>query len=154
VKLNDADENKITPPAAASAIVAATMGPTAVQPQPGKFFKLSIDTTASVDESFVKKNWKEIASLGDGKESNAKKLFAFLAEFLGIDKQWKPLLDPNAPLMGWAQKVWNDKSGQIIFSNKKGTTYALNGEEIEKFEFRTENNKESLKKTLLGLGEE
>ena len=154
VKLNDADENKITPPAAASAVVAATMGPTAVQPQPGKFFKLSIDTTASVDESFVKKNWKEIASLGDGKESNAKKLFAFLAEFLGIDKQWKPLLDPNAPLMGWAQKVWNDKSGQIIFSNKKGTTYALNGEEIEKFEFRTENNKESLKKTLLGLGEE
>jgi hypothetical protein len=51
--------------------------------------------------------------------------------------------------MGWAQKVWNDKSGQIIFSTKKGATYALNGDQIEKYEYREENNKESLKKTLL-----
>ena len=103
----------------------------------------------------MKKNWQEIAKLGDAKKTDrATRILQIAAEFLGIDKQWKPLLDPKAPLLGWAQKVWNDKSGQILFSNKKGATYNLNGEEIEKFEFRTENNKESLKKTLLEFGHE
>jgi hypothetical protein len=56
--------------------------------------------------------------------------------------------------MGWAQKVWNDKSGQIIFSNKKGATYALNGDQIEKYEYTKERNLDSLKKTLLEFGDE
>lgn len=141
IRMHDNDKNKITLPNVAL-------------PQPGKFFNLDVSQTATIDLDYVDNNWKEIASLGDGEPSKTKKIIKFFVEFLGIDKQWKPILDPSAPLMGWAQKVWNDKSGQIIFSNKKGTTYALNGEQIEKYEFRTENNKESLKKTLMELGHE
>lgn len=153
-KMYDHPKNKITLPAVGSAVAGALAGPAAALPQPGKLFNLSIDPTATIDLDYVDNNWKEIASLGDGKPSKTKKIFKFLIEFLGIDKQWKPILDPDAPLMSWAKKVWNDKSGQIIFSNKKGTTYALNGEQIEKYEFRTENNKESLKNTLMELGHE
>ena len=154
VKIHDHEKNKMTLPAAGAVVAGAVAGPTAALPQPGKFFKLNIQSTTTIDLDYVDKNWKELASLGEGKPSKTWKILKFLAEFLGIDKQWKPILDPNAPLKGWAQKVWNDKSGQIIFSNKKGTTYALNGEQIEKYEFRTEKNKESLQKTLMDLGHE
>jgi hypothetical protein len=149
VKMHNDPKNAITvPPVLGVAVGGAPSNP-------GKFFKLSIDTNSTVDKAFVKKNWQEIAKLGDAKKTDrATRILQIAAEFLGIDKQWKPLLDPKAPLLGWAQKVWNDKSGQILFSNKKGATYNLNGEEIEKFEFRTENNKESLKKTLLEFGHE
>lgn len=154
VAMYKASENKITAPAAGAAIVAAVTGTAAAAGNPGKYIALSIDANATIDKAFVEKNWKEIASMGDGKESKFKKIVGMLTEFLEIDKQWKPLLDPSAPLMGWAQQMWNDKSGQIIFSNKKGSTYALNGEQIEKYEFRTEKNKESVKEILTDYGDE
>lgn len=150
VQIHNHDKNKIAVPAVAGAALAAVGGGAALQ-QPGKFFKLSIDPAATIDKEFVKDNWKKIALLGDSEHGKIYKVLTYMLEFLGIEKQWKPLYDADAPLMGWAQKVWNDKSGQIIFSTKKGTTYALNGEQIEKYEYRTENNKDSLKKTLLGF---
>lgn len=152
VAMYKASENKITAPAAGAAIVAAVTGTAAAAGNQGKYIALSIDANATIDKAFVEKNWKEIASLGDRKPSTLKKVAGMVAEFLEIDKQWKPLFDPSAPLLGWAQQMWNDKSGQIIFSNKKGATYALNGEQIEKYEFRTEKNKESVKKILIDYG--
>jgi len=144
--------NTIPVPPAGAAIVAAVTGTLATGSNPGKYITLNIDTNATINKDFVQKNWKEIASLGDRKPSTLKKVAGMVAEFLEIDKQWKPLFDPSAPLLGWAQQMWNDKSGQIIFSNKKGATYALNGEQIEKYEFRTEKNKESVKKILIDYG--
>lgn len=141
VKINNHANNKISVPVAA--------GAPAVPPVPGKYFSLKCALLApTVNKTFVEKNWNEIITLGDGQSKTAKFLGA-VADFFEISKQWKPILDPKAPLWGWAQKVWNDKSGQIIFSTKKGATYALNGDQIEKYEYREENNKESLKKTLL-----
>ena len=145
VKINNHANNLISVPVPA--------GAAAVPPVPGKYFSMKcalLPTT--VDKSFVDSHWTEIITLGDRKWGILMKTVKFFAEvfdFLEINKQWKPILDPNAPLMGWAQKVWNDKSGQIIFSTKKGATYVLDGDQIEKYEYREENNKESLKKTLL-----
>lgn len=118
----------------------------------GKYIHLADKAKTDPSEEYVKKDWDEIAALGN-KEYSIIKLIDFLTDVLNIQKTWKPLIDVNAPMLGWAQKVWNDKSGQIIFSNKKGTTYALSGEEIEKFEYRKEHNIKSLKDTLLKFGE-
>ena len=145
VKINNHANNKISVP--------VPPGAPPVPPVPGKYFSMKcalLPTT--VDKSFVDSHWTEIITLGDRKWGILMKTVKFFAEvfdFLEINKQWKPIFDPNAPLMGWAQKVWNDKSGQIIFSTKKGATYVLDGDQIEKYEYREENNKESLKKTLL-----
>lgn len=156
-KLYNAEENKIKLNAAGTAAAVAVAGAAAAVPTPGKYFKLDLPLTTTINsfnKDYVKENWKQIASLGGKKPSTAWKVFTFLLEFMGIDKQWKPVFDPKAPLKGWAQKVWNDQSGQIIFSNKKGATYALNGEQIEKYEFTKERNLDSLKKTLLEFGHE
>jgi hypothetical protein len=156
-KLYNADENKIRLNAAGTVAAVAVAGAAAAAPTPGKFFKLDLPLTTTIntfDKDYVKDNWKQIASLGAKKPSTTWKVITFLTEFMGIDKQWKPIFDPKAPLKGWAQKVWNDKSGQIIFSNKKGATYALNGEQIEKYEYTKERNLDSLKKTLLEFGHE
>jgi len=122
-------------------------------PTQGKYFHLTNKLSANVTEKVVKKDWDEIAALGDKKLYGLIKAIDFLTDVLNIQKTWKPLIDVKAPKLGWAQKVWNDKSGQIIFSNKKGATYALNGEEIEKFEYRKEHNIQSLRDTLLKFGE-
>ena len=164
-RMNNHEKNKVSVPAAAAATgaaVAAAVGAgaavaggvagAAVVAPPGKYFKLDIPLTATIDLNYVDKNWSKIARLGDDKPSTTLKVLKFIAELLTIDKQWKPIFDLNAPLLGWAQKVWNDKSGQIIFSSERGTTYALNGGQIEKYEFRKESNKRSLKKTLKELG--
>ncbi len=52
---------------------------------------------------------------------------------------------------GLHRKVWNDQSGKIIFSDNDSATYALNGENIEKWSHAALSNEDMLKKAIKGV---
>lgn len=127
-----------------------------------KFFKISY-AKGDVNDQFIKDKWMQVVDLGDVKFFHKNKGLGLIATIAGgIDKVLNlkeglvkgvsPLVDLKKPYWGWAHKVWGSHSGQIIFSSKKGTTYALNGEQNEKFDFGSETKThDNLKKTLQGI---
>ncbi len=118
----------------------------------GRFININYKEADLTDE-FLKNKWDNVLALGGkklpGVLTKAASFAKVYAEFMGINRAWKPIINLDAPRLGWAQKVWNeDTPGQIIFSNSKDATYNLGGENIEKYNLGSMTNEDTLKKVL------
>lgn len=129
--------------------------------QHNKYFDLCYDENTLTD-NYLKNSWINVAWLeGDapGKKDrfwdSALDMFnaasKILSDNLGIKKPISQFIDPNEPKFGWAHKVWNDRSGQILFSNKKGYTYTFKGTAIERVDPTAWCSKYSLRSILKGV---
>lgn len=115
----------------------------------GKFFKLNYD---AVDDTLVNKKWSDVAALGaKDRLSLLKRAASFVGDQLGITEAWSNMFDSDKPKMGWARKVWNGKGGKIIFSDKKGATYTINGENIETWKHASLGNEDNLKSAITDI---
>ena len=118
----------------------------------GKFFTLGYKTEAEITDDLLTKNWDDVASLGSGKkDGKIVSILKGLAELIDLKSFWKPVIDPDAPKLGWDRQVWNDESGRIIFSDSKNATYGFKGEKIEKWSQAGLSNVETLKKALTDI---
>ena len=86
--------------------------------------------------------------VSDGFKKKGMSLLKIAGEITDLESWCKQIYDPDKPLGGWAHTVWNEKSGQIIFSSEKNATYALNGESIDKYSMDSSMNIDKLKSAL------
>ena len=124
------------------------------KPVYGKYIDLCFNSKYDVTDDFVMDNWSNVALLGPGVSKWKKRWISTLKwtdNILGITKAYKAVLNDKAPNYGWDRKVWNDQSGKIIFSDNGSATYALNGENIEKWSLAALSNEDMLKKTIKGV---
>ena len=125
--------------------------PTQTIKEYSKYLPLSYD---AVDEKLVKDYWNKVIALGDnvkvsdGFKKKGMSLLKIAGEITDLESWCKQIYDPDKPLGGWAHTVWNEKSGQIIFSSEKNATYALNGESIDKYSMDSSMNIDKLKSAL------
>ena len=120
----------------------------------GKYIDLCFNSKYDVTDDFVMNNWSNVALLGPGVSKWKKRWISTLKwtdNVLGITKAHKAVVNNNAPKFGWDRKVWNDQSGKIIFSDNGSATYALGGENIEKWSLAALSNEDMLKKAIKGV---
>lgn len=122
-------------------------------PEYGKFISLSYKETDINDDKFLDNNWRMVSALGDNvwvSDSFKKKgmsLLKLAGEITDLEDYVKKFYDPSKPKGGWAHTVWNEKSGQIIFSSEKSATYTL-GESINKYSMSSSKNITKLKEAI------
>lgn len=119
-----------------------------------KYINLCFQTEDKVTDDFVMNNWSNVALLGPGVSKWKKRWLTTLKwteKFIGFKKAHEDVFNNNAPKFGWDRKVWNDQSGKIIFSDNDSATYALNGENIEKWSHAALSNEDMLKKAIKGV---
>lgn len=127
--------------------------PTAVIPEYGKIFSLSYKEADINDDKFLNNNWNKVAALGanvwvsDSFKRKGMTLLKLAGEITDLEDWSKKIYDPNKPKGGWARTVWNDNSGQIIFSSEKSATYTL-GETIDKYNMSSSKNITKLKEAI------
>ena len=122
-----------------------------------KYFAINFSDADANSDEYLKKDWKNVAwleSTAPGKKDSVMDMFNKLGEFLtnfGIKKPVAQYVDLDEPYFGWAHQVWNDKSGQILFSSEKGATYAFERGALIKLDMYTWGNKESVKSILKSI---
>jgi len=117
----------------------------------GKYFKFGFEKEADITKPIIMDKWNEVSALGPRPTKGSKvKNFAltYLDKITGVSGYWSPVVNTNAPYLGWDRRVWSDKSGKIIFSDDENSTYGFNGENIEKWSQAALSNEESLKQLL------
>ena len=133
--------------------------------QAGKYFHLSY-TANDINEELVTKHWGNVASLtpippvvAAQPQSLLAKAWKATSSSIAAGAVWyfkkfmtgssyKPVADLKAPGCGWAHQVWNDKSGQILMSNEKGITYAVEKGSLKKLDVTTWSNLNSVKDAI------
>ena len=123
----------------------------ATAPVYGKLFTLGYKEEAEITDDLLTKKWDDVVALGSKKEGKLSTILKGLAELIDLKSFWKPVIDPDAPKLGWDRQVWNDESGRIIFSDAKNATYGFKGEKIEKWSQAGLSNVEKLKKALTDI---
>ena len=123
----------------------------ATAPVYGKLFTLGYKEEAEITDDLLTKKWDDVVALGSKKEGKLSTILKGLAELIDLKSFWKPMIDPDAPKLGWDRQVWNDESGRIIFSDAKNATYGFKGEKIEKWSQAGLSNVEKLKKALTDI---
>ena len=121
----------------------------------GKYIELSYKDEAELKKLIDGDHWGDVAVLGPKrtffKRYWGKLILEHLENLTGIKKAWSPVYNKDLPYKGWDRKVWNDKSGKIIFSDAKNVTYAFEGENIVTWKHSALNNIEMLRKVLGGV---
>ena len=121
----------------------------------GKYIEMNFDNKEGLQKLIDGDHWGDVAVLGPKrtffKRYWGKKILEHFENLTGIKKAWSPVYNKDLPYKGWDRKVWNDKSGKIIFSDAKNVTYAFEGENIVTWKHSALNNIEMLRKVLGGV---
>lgn len=126
---------------------------TTLVPEYGSIISLSYKESDINDDKFLNSYWNKVAALGanvwvnDTFKKVGMEALKIAGEISDLEGMCKKIYDPNKPMGGWARTVWNDKSGQIIFSSEKGATYTLGGS-IDKYSMSSSKNINKLKEAI------
>ncbi len=131
--------------------------------QAGKYFHLCIHRENDINDDRLTNHWGDIASFTEAapveiahpqsilakawkatSSSIAAAAVWYFKKFM-TDSSYKPVADLKAPRCGWANQVWNDKSGQILMSTEKGITYSVEKGSLKKLDVTTWSNLNSVK---------
>ena len=133
--------------------------------QAGKYFSINYAEN-DINDDLVTKHWGNVASLTPippavvaQPQSLLAKAWKATSNSIAAGAVWyfkkfmtgssyKPVADLKAPGCGWAHQVWNDKSGQILMSNEKGITYAVEKGSLKKLDVTTWSNLNSMKDAI------
>ncbi len=118
-----------------------------------KYFDICYTDANLADDNFLKDKWHYVAHLKDKGPWFAPStldVLGVITKFLGLEKLKKYYLDNN-PLLSLQRTVWNDKSGQILFSSEEGATYSFKGTNIEKLDQISSNNKDTVRQIVKSI---
>ncbi|MCR5240341.1 MAG: phage baseplate assembly protein V [Prevotella sp.] len=124
----------------------------ALPPLYNKYFDICY-TNADITKDFLSKKWHFVSKLSSTKPQESpekEQMMDAFTTFLG----WKSLKEyykKNNPRLSWERNVWNDKNGQILFSDTKGVTYAIKNGVPQKLDLISYSNKDRLRDLLKSI---